>query len=162
MTNGSTVWRDRLANVPVPEQHAVPLVAAALAERVRRLRLPGPPAAWRAPGLVLMVSGAVLATRAWREVRDVRLADPDRLVSTGPYARSRHPMYAAWALGHLGWALLARSGWALGAWLPAVLAVRHQVEAEESELRRRFGPAHAAYAEAVPRWGTPRWGAPRW
>jgi protein-S-isoprenylcysteine O-methyltransferase Ste14 len=154
MRDGSAGWRG-LSNVPIPEQHVAPLVVAAVLEwvlRLRlRLRLPGPPAVLRVSGALLLLTGSVLAGRAWHEARDIRLADPDRLVTPGPYARSRHPMYRARALGHLGWALLARSGWAVAAWPPAVLAVRRQVEAEEAALRRRFGAAYDRYAEAVRR-----------
>lgn len=153
MHNGSARSRDRLSNLPIPEQHVVPLVVAAVLERVQPRRLPGPPTVLRVSGALLLVAGTVLAAGAWRETQDIRLADPDRLVTTGPYARSRHPMYRAWALGHLGCGLLVRSGWALAAWVPAVLAVRRQVEAEEAALRRRFGAAWDRYAEAVPRYG---------
>ncbi|MET4639358.1 isoprenylcysteine carboxylmethyltransferase family protein [Mycetocola sp. 2940] len=143
---GDGSGRRWLSNVPIPEQHVVPLVVAAVAEQVVRLRLPR----LRVVGALLLIVGAVLAGWAWREARHVLLADPDRLVTTGPYARWRHPMYRAWALGHLGLALFARSGWALAGWLPAVLAVRREVEAEEAALRRRFA-AYDRYAEEVPR-----------
>ncbi|MET1016971.1 MAG: methyltransferase, partial [Leifsonia flava] len=105
--------------MPIPEQHVIPLIGAVVAERVIRFRMPGPPAALHVAGALLLTCAAGLGMRAWREARDVRLADPDRLVTTGPYASSRHPMYRAWAIGHLGWALLTRSGWALAVWLPA-------------------------------------------
>lgn len=144
-------WRDRLSNVPIPEQHALPLVAAVVAERFLRFRLPVPAGPSRIGGAVLLIAAASLAARAWREARDVRLADPERLVTTGPYARSRHPMYRAWALGHLGWALFTRSGWALALWLPAVRAVRREVGEEEDALRRRFGAEYERYAEVVRR-----------
>lgn len=145
MGDGAGRWR--LSNVPIPEQHVVPLVVAAVGERVLRLRLPR----LRVVGALLVIVGAVLAGWAWREARHVLLADPDRLVTTGPYARWRHPMYRAWALGHLGVALLARSGWALAGLVPALLAMRREVDAEEAALRERFGSAYERYAEAVPR-----------
>lgn len=151
MRKTSAGWRDRLSNVPIPEQHVVPLVAAVVAERFLRVRLPGPAALTRIGGAVLLIVAWSLARRAWREARSVRLADPERLVTTGPYARSRHPMYRAWALGHLGWALLVRSGWALALWLPAVLAMHREVDAEEAALRRRFGAAYERYAGVVQR-----------
>jgi protein-S-isoprenylcysteine O-methyltransferase Ste14 len=151
MGDGAARRRARLSNVPLPEQHVVPLVAAALAESIVRLRLPGPSLLLRLTGVVLLISGAVLGTAAWREARDVLLTDPDRLVTTGPYARWRHPMYRAWALGHLGLALLGRSGWAFALWVPAVLAVRREVEREEESLRQRFGGAHDRYAGEVRR-----------
>lgn len=129
----------------------VPLIAAVLAESIVRLRLPGPSLLLRLTAMVLLSAGAGLGTTAWREARDVLLTDPDRLVTTGPYARWRHPMYRAWSLGHLGLALLSRSGWALALWVRAVLAVRREVEREETALRRRFGVAYDRYAGAVPR-----------
>ena len=151
MRDTTARWRDRLSNVPIPEQHVIPLVAAGVCERFLRFRLPGPPAGVRVLGALLVITAWAHAWQAWREARGVRLAEPDRLVTTGPYARSRHPMYRAWALGHLGLALLTRSGWALAVWVPSVLAVRHQVAAEEAELRRRFGVAYERYAERVRR-----------
>jgi hypothetical protein len=77
---------------------------------------------------------------------------PDRLVTTGPYAVTRNPMY----LGHLifltGVALTLRSRSA------ALLAVgvaawfHRRVLVDEQQLRARFGADYEAYARRVPRW----------
>ncbi len=82
----------------------------------------------------------------WRELRR-DLAPPPRLVTTGAYALSRHPMYlgaalALWARGTSPADLVTNLALtlylALGAW--------H----EESRLRTLFGPSYRTYARRVP------------
>ncbi len=70
------------------------------------------------------------------------------LATTGPYARVRHPIHAAWMCLVLpGIALLARS-WSLLAVAPAYYgAFRFFIRWEEADLQRRFGRAYAAYRE---------------
>jgi len=79
-------------------------------------------------------------------------AHPDRLVTTGPYAIVRNPMY----LGHLvflaGLVAFTRSPVAL-----AGLAVQWQrfaerVATDERRLAARFGHEYGEYVERVPRW----------
>jgi protein-S-isoprenylcysteine O-methyltransferase Ste14 len=77
---------------------------------------------------------------------------PDRLITTGPYAVTRNPMY----LGHLtflaGLAMTTRSP------LAAAVAVAHvpwfsaRVRRDEIRLRNKFGPAYDEYCARVPRW----------
>ena len=77
---------------------------------------------------------------------------PDRLITTGPYAATRNPMY----LGHLvflaGLAMVTRSP------LAAVVAAAHvpwfsaRVRRDESRLRERFGAPYDEYCARVPRW----------
>ena len=49
----------------------------------------------------------------------VKLADPDRLITTGPYRMSRHPRYVAWTNLYPGVSLILDSGWLL-VFLPAL------------------------------------------
>ncbi|MHB1343170.1 MAG: methyltransferase family protein [Thermoleophilia bacterium] len=77
---------------------------------------------------------------------------PERLLSTGPYAVTRNPMY----LGHLiflaGLSLFTRSP------LAAVITAAHgpwfqkRVEGDEAGLERLFGDEYREYCERVPRW----------
>lgn len=77
---------------------------------------------------------------------------PERLVTTGPYAVTRNPMY----LGHLVFAagLVLTTGTltsavALGA-LPGWFDRR--VQRDEHRLRELFGASYDDYAARVPRW----------
>lgn len=77
---------------------------------------------------------------------------PDQLVTDGPYALIRNPMYAGHVLFMAGLALLTRSP------VAAVVAVAHlpwfarRVRRDEERLLRRFGEPYAVYGAAVPRW----------
>lgn len=68
-----------------------------------------------------------------------------RVISTGPYAWVRHPMYTGVCLQYLGLPLLFGSTWALvpGVWMTAVLAVR--ITYEEQALREEL-PGYAEFA----------------
>lgn len=75
------------------------------------------------------------------------------LVTTGPNALSRNPMY----VGLTG--LLVSNAIRLSSWnalVPVgvfVLVIdRRQIRSEESALLARFGPDYEAYRAAVPRW----------
>jgi protein-S-isoprenylcysteine O-methyltransferase Ste14 len=113
---------------------------------------------WRALGTLLVVAGVVLNlvadrqfTRACTPVspRDV----PTALITTGPFALSRNPMYAGMVTLLLGLAILLGSlspfvvplilGWWLSKWF---------VRPEEARLARVFGDAYRQYALHVRRW----------
>ena len=77
---------------------------------------------------------------------------PDTLIQSGPYARTRNPMY----LGHLiflaGLALAFRSrvGWLI---LLANIPWFHaRVLRDEARLREAFGTEYERYCASVPRW----------
>jgi protein-S-isoprenylcysteine O-methyltransferase Ste14 len=84
---------------------------------------------------------------------------PDRLVTSGPYALARNPMY----LGHLlfvgGLTLSTRSPLSLAAavWLGPWFGKRARTD--ELRLLDRFGTDYLDYCQRVPRWlpgSTPR------
>jgi protein-S-isoprenylcysteine O-methyltransferase Ste14 len=77
---------------------------------------------------------------------------PERLVSTGPYAYTRNPMY----LGHIiflaGLALTLRS-WFAGLITIAVAVWFHfRVLADERNLSVKLGPSYVSYTKSVKRW----------
>jgi protein-S-isoprenylcysteine O-methyltransferase Ste14 len=79
------------------------------------------------------------------------MGHPQKLVTTGPYAHTRHPRYVQVFLALAGWALLANypAGYiAALLWIPLMLVI---VRLEEPELHRRFGPAYADYCDHVSR-----------
>lgn len=78
---------------------------------------------------------------------------PERLVTSGPYAYSRNPMYGGHLVFMAGLALCLRSP------LAALLAIERwyrfsrRVQRDEARLRALFGGAYAEYASSVRRWG---------
>lgn len=118
--------------------------------------LPAALAGWA--GGVLVVAALVIAAAAIREMRRARTAvDPytpsTALVRTGPFTRSRNPIYVALILLSLGLALLANVLWCALLLLPAVIVLRRFVIArEEAYLEARFGDDYRSYRAATPRW----------
>jgi protein-S-isoprenylcysteine O-methyltransferase Ste14 len=137
-------------NFPIPEPHLGLLGVSAALQILRPFDLP----ARRATAFVggaLVGSGVALAVAATAAAERVHLADPDALVTGGPFAVSRNPMYEAWTAIYVGAGLAMGSAWPL-VLLPGLLVlVQGAVEAEERELRDRFGTAYDAYARRVPR-----------
>ena len=80
------------------------------------------------------------------------------LITTGVFARVRHPRYAQFTVGLLGWALFCNHLALYGVFILWVAAVWVIVVFEERELRQRFGTAYEDYARRVPRF-FPRLGA---
>ena len=78
---------------------------------------------------------------------------PRRLVTSGPYARLRNPIYVAVLAVLAGEAVLARSGGLLlyAIVLGGALHLR-VVWREEPGLERQFGDGWHAYSAKVPRW----------
>ena len=142
----------RLGNVPVPEQNLVGIAAGLLLQRVRPWRLPGPRHVHRLVGGALCAGGTALVVRAWSAAEQVDLSQPERLVTSGPYAISRNPMYLGWALLHLGIGVVAGSAWVVATLPPAAGWVHGQVMSEERALAARFGDEFERYRAAVPRY----------
>jgi protein-S-isoprenylcysteine O-methyltransferase Ste14 len=76
-----------------------------------------------------------------------------QLVTQGPYARCRHPLYALSFMGGLGLAMATHSVvlTLLTAVVLATLLVR-AARAEESFLAQRHGADYVRYASTTPRW----------
>ena len=141
----------------------VPFVGGVLAAWVLakwgRLRVPFA----RAFGWMLIVAG--LALDAWSIATQYRAGTSPvpggkhtALVTWGPYAWTRNPIYVAHTLVALGVGLVwTRSAWALvtaaGAWC---ITDRVTVPAEEAALEELFGADFERYRGRVGRW----WGRP--
>ena len=143
-------WRRGLSNVPVPPQHLAGLGAAVLLGRLGATHRPRPAAS--ASGALLAGSGVLLAACAWRAAGPVLLADPAALVVSGPYRRSRNPMYLAWLLFHAGIGTAVRGGWVALSLPVAALLVHRDVLAEERRLLEAFGSQYSHYAARTPRY----------
>lgn len=111
-----------------------------------------------AAGLCLACAGVALditAALAFRRHRTTIL--PHRaasaLITEGPFARSRNPIYVANTLLVAGAGLLLGIAWlVLAALLAAVLTHRLAILREERHLAARFGREWDAYAARTPRW----------
>ena len=75
------------------------------------------------------------------------------VIDSGPFARSRNPLYLGLLAGSAGVALVAASLWALVA-LPLEWALLRwgAVGPEEHYLAAKFGASYADYTSRVPRW----------
>lgn len=97
-------------------------------------------------GAVFVVMGLVL--RGWASGH---LEKNEKLATTGPYARTRNPLYVGSLILAVGFAVAARSWWIAlilaGMFVAVYLPV---IEAEEKYLAQTF-PEFAAYAREVPR-----------
>ena len=109
-------------------------------------------------GAILFCAGAVIAGWSWalfHRAGTTRVPGQGSiaLVTSGPYRRSRNPMYVGLALAYLGEAGMLRQAWPVAV-LPLVLAYldRVVVPVEEKRLREVFCEAYDSYRSAVRRW----------
>jgi protein-S-isoprenylcysteine O-methyltransferase Ste14 len=145
---------DRFTRVLIATTIGAAIALAVSVSPARSLGVAGPA---RAAGLVTMWLG--MAIRIWAIVtlglafRTTVEVDPGQaVVSTGPYARIRHPSYAGLLL------ILAGFGLALAGWrslaicvlipFPALLL---RIRVEEAELTRVLGDAYRRYQQHTKR-----------
>ena len=142
----------RWGNVPLPEAHLALIVVGLVMGALRPFGFGGNAIWAKAAGGVVVAVGATVVTWAIMSAGRVKLADPDRLVTTGPYSVSRHPMYVAWTLIYFGLMLIVDSGWLLV--LTPVLAVwvHWESEREERRLAEMFGPRYEEFRSRVRRY----------
>ncbi|MDF1503584.1 methyltransferase [Roseisolibacter sp. H3M3-2] len=145
---------------PPPLLYLGTLGAALLVERVLWRPLPTG-LAWGARAtlaLVLLAVAVALLVGALGGFRAARTPpEPWKatraIVDTGVYARTRNPMYLAFALVYLALALALDSGTALLGVVPLLALVQWGVvRREERYLDARFGDEYRAYRARVRRW----------
>ena len=112
------------------------------------------PFAWHLLGVGLLIASSAFILWVFREnsfaaaVVKVQSERGHRVVSTGPYALVRHPMYSGAALFMVGIALLLGSWWglALSPFFAVLFAIRTRIE--EAALMTEL-PGYADYAARV-------------
>ena len=113
---------------------------------------------WRLLGLIPIGAGLVLAIVAARRFSTVGtnivpLTRSSVLVTDGPFAYTRNPMYLGMTLVLIGAALLIARPWP---WLvvPAFVAVLQMrfIRHEERLMEQTFGEAYRAYRARTRRW----------
>lgn len=129
-------------------------VTAFVAGTVLPLRLDVPPAlGWIAGAAALALDGWAMATMARAHTNILPHRAAGRLVTTGPFALTRNPIYVGNALLLAGVGLAVGSAWFLLAAAAAAVATHHlAVLREERHLAARFGADWEAYARRTPRW----------
>jgi protein-S-isoprenylcysteine O-methyltransferase Ste14 len=146
----SSSWR--WANVPLPEPHMAGILASAVLHLARPWILPGSKRLYSGGGWTLLGAGIALSASAVRAASDADLEQPSTLVSSGPYAISRNPMYVGWTLLYLGGALITRNVWMVAS-LPVVAGFIHwEVLREEHALEQTFGEEYIRYRKQVRRY----------
>lgn len=130
-------------------------IAAWLLVRGRWRFLPAPDAGVALAGAVLALTGALLA--AWAKARLGRFFSPQlgvqpehRLITNGPYAVVRHPMYLGLIDFILGSALFWNDVGLLVVGLLFVLWFSAQRRIEERMFAQHFGEAWTEYARRTP------------
>lgn len=141
-------WRP--GNIPLPESNLAGIALGIVLQRIRPVQLPGSAVRQRIAGGVFVGGGGWILLRSVRAAASIELAQPDGLVTSGPYAVVRNPMYVGWSLLHLGIGVASGSGWIV-ATLPAAAAVTHrEVQREEQRLGEAFPDEFRRYREVVP------------
>ena len=105
--------------------------------------------------LAVLYINAFMA-RDWRSGIDEDSGTP--LITTGPFALSRNPMFILIQLAQLGLFLSLPSVFTLVCLVVGATALHAQVRLEERHLLARHGQAYRAYCQEVPRW---LWPSPR-
>ena len=101
----------------------------------------------------MMIIGVLIIAWATVKAGEVSMDEPDELITTGPYAYSRNPMYVGWTLIFLGIIFIINSLYSLGL-LMIVLIYTHcfVIRPEEVMLQKKFGEAYKAYKKNVRRY----------
>lgn len=143
-------WRS--SNVPIPEAHLALVFVGVMLSMLWPLSvgLSGP---WATgAGILLIVVGVTFAAWATSAAGQVVLAEPERLVTTGPYRISRHPMYVGWTLLYLGMLAIMNSAW-FAVLLPGLAIWVHRISVrEERRLLLLFGSVYEDYQRQVRRY----------
>ena len=108
---------------------------------------------------LLIVIGAVLivvsAIRAMVRAKTTVLPNKgaSHLVTNGPFAFSRHPIYLANTMAMFGLGLIGESAWFFIFALVAAFVTRKlAIEPEERHLTAKFGKKYRDYSRRVRRW----------
>ena len=142
----------RWNNIPLPEPHIAGFLTSTVLQLARPWRLPGSKRLYSCAGLALVGAGVAISASAVRAASDVDLERPSTLISSGPYAISRNPMYVGWTLLYVGGALIRRNAWMVAS-LPVVAELIHRdVLREVHTLEQTVGEEYAKYRKQVRRY----------
>jgi len=134
---------------------ALPLPVAAAILGLRAGQAP-PSAALAAIGVAITVAGELIRMWGVHHIGAISRTRADRLgplVSSGPFARVRNPLYVGNIAIWVGFALTARLVW-LAPVIVLLLGLEYHaiVRWEEQLLEDRLGDGYRSYKSRVPRW----------
>lgn len=142
----------RWANVPIPEPHVGALIVGGVLHLLRPSTAVDDRRRGLGVGIGLIGIGLLLIAWSVRTIGNQESQRPTALVTGGPYAFSRNPMYVGWTALYLGIAVVVNTVY-LFVLLPLVLAACHRVvRREERSLEREFGDEYCAYRRKVRRY----------
>jgi protein-S-isoprenylcysteine O-methyltransferase Ste14 len=141
--------------------HIVPLAIAVLLLSTQNVRIPFlrerflPWADWpfwigallTAAGLLFTVWARLHLGRNWSGI--ITIKKEHELVTSGPYALVRHPIYTGLLLAFLGSALAVGDWRGVLAFALAAGALWRKLRIEERWMRQQFGDAYQAYSQRV-------------
>jgi protein-S-isoprenylcysteine O-methyltransferase Ste14 len=145
--------RLKWSNVPIPEAHIAGIIAGIILQFIYPLSINWQPGIGYLLGGLAIGSGALFAGWAVITAADLDIESPAGILTTGPYAFSRNPMYVGWTLLNLGIALAANNLWILLS-LPIVIFYTHKfvILNEEQILEGQFGDQYLEYKNSVRRY----------
>lgn len=140
-------------NIPLPEVHLTFLVIGLALHFIKPIPILRAALISKILAFPLIGTGLFIAGWAVREVRHMDIQSPSKVVTSGPYAFSRHPMYLGWTSLFLGIAFLANTFWLI-LFLPIVVAITHYfvILNEENYMERKFGQEYLRYHTKIRRY----------
>jgi protein-S-isoprenylcysteine O-methyltransferase Ste14 len=105
--------------------------------------------------VMLGICIVILVSRSFKRVEtNIEPWKPTtRIITTGIYAYSRNPVYAAFCLVPIGLGILLNSFWILVSFIPSTVLVYYlAITKEESYLEKKFGEEYVQYKNRVKRW----------
>jgi protein-S-isoprenylcysteine O-methyltransferase Ste14 len=143
----------KLENIPVPEVHVIAIILSFFLKMI----LPGQIFSVNWLGHIIgwpfVIIGILISVWATSAAGEMNIALPDRLITTGPYAYSRNPMYVGWTLIFLGAIFIYNALCSFGL-LVIVLVYTHffVIAPEEKLLKKKFGTQFEEYQKNVRRY----------
>ncbi|MBI5620629.1 isoprenylcysteine carboxylmethyltransferase family protein [Candidatus Gottesmanbacteria bacterium] len=101
-------------------------------------------------GLTLACWAKIVMKTSWGIPAQHDIAKQKAIVTSGPFAYVRNPIYLGLLLFIIGFEL-ALTSWLVFAAIPLFILIRMAIAKEETLLRRYFGKSYAAYCQKVPR-----------
>ena len=141
-------WR----NVPFPETYIAPLLLGVAVDFMLPRVLIANSAVPFVLGIPLLLGGLLIIIGAVHEIGSQDVDAPTLVITSGPYAWSRNPMYVAWTFIYIGLICIINSVWLL-LLLPVALVLTHFVVLrEEKKLEELFGDSYYEYHRNVRRY----------